>query len=63
MRGKVMRVVPRDCETINETWISDRDPSVTKGYTVWIVPFQPLIKQGDEWQTVEWITPTWFIKD
>ena len=25
LRGKLRRVVPRDNEAINETWISDRD--------------------------------------
>ena len=25
LRGRLMRVVPRPCEEINETWIADRD--------------------------------------
>ncbi|MEE4376974.1 MAG: NADH-quinone oxidoreductase subunit NuoG [Candidatus Competibacteraceae bacterium] len=54
MRDKVMRVVPRDCESINETWISDRDRFSYEGLYSLDRAVQPLLKQADEWQTVEW---------
>lgn len=54
MRDKVMRVVPRDCESINETWISDRDRFSYEGLYSLDRAVQPLLKQADEWQVVEW---------
>jgi len=54
MRDKVMRVVPRDCESINETWISDRDRFSYEGLYSLDRAVQPLLKQAGEWQAVEW---------
>lgn len=53
-RGKLMRVVPKECETINETWISDRDRFA---YTGIYHPNRlglPMIKQKGKWKTVDW---------
>jgi NADH-quinone oxidoreductase subunit G len=53
-RGKLMRVIPRELESINETWISDRDRfSYTSNY----VPARlahPMIKKNGKWQVVDW---------
>ncbi len=53
-RGRVMRVVPRDNEAVNETWISDRDRF---GYAGLYAPdrlLRPRIKDGGRWQEVDW---------
>lgn len=54
LSGKVMRVVPKENEAVNETWISDRDRFSYVGLTSEDRVGQPLIKQGDKWQTVTW---------
>lgn len=55
VRGqKVMRVVPRECETINETWISDRDRFAYLGLHHPDRAKQPRIKKNGVWETVDW---------
>ena len=55
-RNRVMRVVPRENEALNETWISDRDRfSYTAIYSEERA-LRPQIKQGDEWKEVDWET-------
>lgn len=57
IRGNdVMRVVPRDNETINESWISDRDRFSYLGLKHPDRVLQPMIKQNDQWQTTDWQT-------
>ncbi|NNF51570.1 MAG: NADH-quinone oxidoreductase subunit G [Gammaproteobacteria bacterium] len=55
-RGELMRVVPRLCEDINETWISDRDrfsyPAVYSEDRL----KTPMIRRDDEWQSCDWET-------
>ncbi len=55
-RGELMRVVPRLCEDINETWISDRDrfsyPAVYSDDRLQT----PMIKRDDQWQPCDWET-------
>jgi len=56
LRGRLMRVVPRPNEAINETWISDRDRF---SYEAVYSPDrlqQPMIRSGDDWRTVDWET-------
>jgi NADH-quinone oxidoreductase subunit G len=51
---KVMRVVPRENKTVNETWISDRDRF---SYTGLSHPHRletPMMKMDGEWQAVSW---------
>ena len=55
-RNKVMRVLPRENETINETWISDRDRFSYTAITTEDRLTQPMIKQGEKWKTVDWQT-------
>jgi len=54
LRGKIMRVIPRENETINETWIPDRDRFSYEGvYSADRVP-APLVRRGSEWSESEW---------
>ncbi len=55
-RDKVMRVLPRENEAINELWLSDRDRFSYTGLYAEDRLTQPMIKQGDEWKSVEWET-------
>ena len=55
LRGnRVMRVHPRDNESINETWISDRDRYSYEGLYAEDRLTQPMIKKGGEWQETSW---------
>jgi NADH-quinone oxidoreductase subunit G len=55
LRGnKVMRVHPKDNESINETWISDRDRFSYEGLYSSDRLTSPMVKKGDEWKTVSW---------
>ncbi|OGV27329.1 MAG: NADH-quinone oxidoreductase subunit G [Legionellales bacterium RIFCSPHIGHO2_12_FULL_37_14] len=57
VRGQeVMRVVPRDCEEINETWISDRDRYSYLGLKHSARALCPKIKKAGVWQVVDWAT-------
>ncbi len=52
--GRIMRVVPRENEEINETWIADRDRfSYTAIYHEDRVE-RPMIRRDGEWREVEW---------
>jgi NADH-quinone oxidoreductase subunit G len=53
-RGKLMRTVPKDCESINETWISDRDRFAYTGLYHENRLALPMIKQKGKWKTVDW---------
>ncbi|HDY86124.1 hypothetical protein LCGC14_0847470 [marine sediment metagenome] len=56
-RGKdVMRVVPRDNESLNETWLSDRDRFSYLGLNHQQRATEPMIKQNGEWQVTDWQT-------
>ncbi len=52
--GRVMRVVPRENESINETWLSDRDRFSYEGLVSDDRLHQPKIKVSGQWQTVSW---------
>lgn len=53
-KNQVMRVVPRDNEAINESWISDRDRFSYLGLTHAERLSQPMIKKEGEWESVDW---------
>lgn len=53
-RGKVMRVVPRDQEAINECWLSDRDRFAYEGLNSEARLTSPMIKVDGLWQTTDW---------
>ncbi len=53
-RNKVMRVLPRENEAVNETWISDRDRF---SYTALDAPSRldvPLLRVDGAWREVDW---------
>lgn len=54
--NEVMRVVPRDNEDINETWLSDRDRFSYLGLNHQQRATVPMVKQDGEWQTTDWQT-------
>lgn len=57
VRGnEVMRVVPRDNESVNETWISDRDRFSYLGLKHADRAERPMIKQDGVWQATDWQT-------
>ncbi len=50
----VMRVVPRENESLNETWMSDRDRFSYEGLTHPDRCFQPIMKKGNDWVKASW---------
>ncbi|MBT8421138.1 MAG: NADH-quinone oxidoreductase subunit NuoG [Gammaproteobacteria bacterium] len=53
---RVMRVVPRENEAVNEVWISDRDRFSYQGLYSEDRLQAPMIKQEGRWQSVDWET-------
>jgi len=58
LRGRLMRVVPRPNESINETWIADRDRYSYEGVYSADRLEAPMVRQGEgtgaEWKRVTW---------
>jgi NADH-quinone oxidoreductase subunit G len=55
LRGRLMRVVPRHCEEINETWIADRDRFSYEGIYSEDRLLAPQVRQSDgAWREVDW---------
>jgi NADH-quinone oxidoreductase subunit G len=54
LRGKIMRIVPRENEAVNETWIADRDRFSFQGVYSEDRQQKPLLKQNGIWQEVSW---------
>lgn len=52
--GEVMRVVPKENEAVNETWISDRDRFSYEALAHQDRLLQPMVKEQGEWQALEW---------
>ena len=52
--GKILRAVPRENETTNETWLSDRDRYSHFGLNSEDRVLEPMIKFDGEWQSVSW---------
>ena len=53
-RNQLMRVVPRENESINETWLSDRDRFSYLGMNSKVRAQQPMIKRHGQWETASW---------
>jgi NADH-quinone oxidoreductase subunit G len=53
---RVMRVVPLENEDVNECWLADRDRFSYEAVNSDDRLTAPMIKQGGEWKTVDWIT-------
>jgi NADH-quinone oxidoreductase subunit G len=57
VRGnRIMRVVPRENEAVNEVWISDRDRFSYEGLYHDERLLEPMIKRDGEWRVVDWET-------
>ncbi|HEV2679186.1 MAG TPA: NADH-quinone oxidoreductase subunit NuoG [Rhodanobacter sp.] len=53
-RGEVLRTVPRDNETINECWLSDRDRYSYQGLYAADRISAPEVKRNGQWQATTW---------
>jgi len=56
LRGRLMRMVPRPNESINETWIADRDRFAYEGIYSADRLARPMIREGGEWRESDWPT-------
>ncbi len=54
--NQVMRVVPLENEDVNECWIADRDRFSYEALNGDERLNQPMLKQGGQWQAVDWQT-------
>jgi NADH-quinone oxidoreductase subunit G len=54
--NRVMRVVPFENEDINECWLADRDRFSYEALNGPERLTQPMLKQGGQWQQVDWQT-------
>lgn len=55
VRGdEILRVVPRDNEAVNESWISDRDRFAYLGLTHPQRALRPMIKRDGQWHETGW---------
>ena len=54
--NRVMRVVPFENEDVNECWIADRDRFSYEALNGPERLTQPMLKQGGQWQQVDWQT-------
>jgi len=61
--GKVMRVLPLENEDVNECWLADRDRFSYEALNSEDRLTQPMIKQGGQWQTVDWTTALNYVAD
>ena len=61
--GKVMRVVPLENEDVNECWIADRDRFSYEALNGDQRLTQPMLKQGGQWQAVDWNTALRYVAD
>jgi len=55
-RGEIIRVVPRENESINEVWLSDRDRFSYQALTDGNRLLKPRIKKNGQWQECDWQT-------
>lgn len=53
-RGRIMRAVPRENESINETWVSDRDRYSCHGLYSDDRVVRPLVKRRGIWEETDW---------
>ena len=56
LRGRLMRVVPRENEAVNETWIADRDRYSCEGLYSQDRAQKPMVREDGTWREVDWET-------
>ncbi|MFM8609237.1 MAG: NADH-quinone oxidoreductase subunit NuoG [Burkholderiaceae bacterium] len=61
--NQVMRVVPLENEDVNECWIADRDRFSYEALNGDERLTAPMIKQGGQWQQVDWQTALNYVAD
>jgi len=61
--NKVLRVVPLENEDVNECWIADRDRFSYEALNSEQRLTQPMVKQGGQWQAVDWNTALGYVAD
>ncbi len=54
LRGRVLRVVPRENEAVNQTWLADRDRFGIEGLYSEDRLERPMVKEGGQWREVPW---------
>lgn len=54
LRGRIMRIVPRPNEDVNETWIADRDRFSYQGIYSEDRLMKPLVRENGVWQECDW---------
>ena len=54
LRGRIKRVVPHHNESINETWLPDRDRFSYEGIYSSDRLLKPRVRESDEWRDIEW---------
>ena len=62
-RNELMRAVPKENESINETWLSDRDRFSYLGLKNQARASKPQIKRNGQWEVVDWETALKFTAD
>ena len=62
-QNRVMRVLPRDNESINECWLSDKDRFSYEGLNSAERLVRPMIKVDGAWRQVDWQTALQFVAD
>lgn len=62
-RNRLMRVVPKENESINETWLSDRDRFSYLGLNSDSRATEPMIKKDGQWHPVDWPTALKYAAD
>lgn len=60
-QNRVMRVLPRDNEEINECWLSDKDRFSYEGLNSEDRLTTPMIKRDGQWQECDWKTALEFV--
>ncbi|MBK1686875.1 NADH-quinone oxidoreductase subunit NuoG [Rubrivivax gelatinosus] len=61
--NKVLRVVPFENEDVNECWLADRDRFSYEALNSPSRLTRPMIKQGGQWQAVDWNTALGYVAD
>jgi len=54
LRNKLLKVVPKECENINEVWLSDRDRFSYEGIYSSDRADSPMVKKSAEWEKQSW---------
>ncbi|HAF87433.1 MAG: NADH-quinone oxidoreductase subunit G [Legionellaceae bacterium] len=62
-QSKLVRVIPRENEALNETWLADRDRFSYLGMNSASRIAQPKIKRNGQWETVDWPEALQFVVD